>query len=351
MRYLDTDTAKRISKIGLGTWQFGSAEWGYGDEYSKRRAGAIVRRAVELGVTLFDTAEIYNSGNSERILGRALGSRRESVFIADKIFPVAPGVTLMKQRAMASAKRLGVSHLDLYQVHYPNPLVSDRGIMRRMRASQRAGLVGEVGVSNYSVERWRSAENALGSRILSNQVQYNLADRSAENDLLPFAERHGRIVIAFSPLAQGLLSGRYQDANRPGDRVRATSPHFRPESLERTKPLIGVLREIAEGHGATPAQIALAWTIQHPFVAAIPGASSIEQLEMNAAAAEIRLSDDENQALQTASRGSSGTGRQRSPIRRRLSELRHCARGGRYLTETLWRDSFRQGGPASDRRG
>lgn len=351
MRYLETDTTKRISKIGLGTWQFGSAEWGYGDEYSKRQACAIVRRAVELGVTLFDTAEIYNAGNSERILGHALGSRRESVFIADKIFPVTPGVTLMKQRAMASAKRLGVPQLDLYQVHYPNPVVSDRGIMRRMRASQRAGLVTEVGVSNYSVERWQSAENALGSRILSNQVQYNLADRSAENDLLPFAETHDRIVIAYSPLAQGLLSGRYQDANRPGDRVRATSQHFRPESMERTKPLIGVLREIAEGHRATSAQIALAWTIRHPFVAAIPGASSIEQMEMNAAAAEISLSDDEYQALHTASLWSCGTSRQRSLVRRKLSELKHCARGGRYLTETLWRDSFLKDGPAPGRQG
>src|SRR6201998_4690481 len=104
MRYLDTDTAKRISKIGLGTWQFGSEEWGYDDEYSKRQACAIVRRAVELGVTLFDTAEIYNAGNSERILGHALGSRRESVFIAKKIFPVVPEGPLMKKRRQRGRK-------------------------------------------------------------------------------------------------------------------------------------------------------------------------------------------------------------------------------------------------------
>lgn len=120
MRYLDIGTAKNISKVGLGTWQFGSKEWGYGEEYSEHRARAIVRRAVELGVTLFDTAEIYSAGHSERILGRTLGAHRESAFIADKIFPLIPAVPPVKQRAAASARRLGVSHLDLYQVHYPN---------------------------------------------------------------------------------------------------------------------------------------------------------------------------------------------------------------------------------------
>jgi len=339
MRYLNIDTAKKISKIGLGTWQFGSKEWGYGEDYSKSRARAIVSRAVELGVTLFDTAEIYSAGDSERILGGALGAERESVFIADKIFPLIPEVPFVERRAMASANRLGVSHLDLYQVHYPNPLVRDRTIMRGMRALQHAGVVDEVGVSNYSVERWQTAENALGSRILSNQVQYNLVDRSAENDLLPFAESHGHIMIASSPLAQGLLSGRYHGDSSPQDRVRATSSHFRPENIERTKPLIRVLCEVAEAHGATPAQIALAWVIQHPVVAAIPGASSIEQLERNVSAAEIQLADDEYQALQAASLWSRENDGKESPACRKLSELKHCARAGRYLAKTLWHDS------------
>jgi aryl-alcohol dehydrogenase-like predicted oxidoreductase len=339
MRYLDSGTAKKISKIGLGTWQFAASEWGYGEEYAGRAAYAIVRRAVELGVTLFDTAEIYSAGHSERILGRALGDYRDSVCIADKIFPLGPDVPLVKRRAMASAGRLGVSRLDLYQVHYPNPLVRDHTLMRGMRSLQRAGLVDEVGVSGYSVARWRAAENALGSRILSNQVSYSLVDRSAEEDLLPFAESHARIIIAHSPLAQGLLSGRYHGTSRPGDRVRATSSHFRPESIERTRPLITVLREVAEAHHATPAQIALAWVIQHPAVAAIPGASSVEQLERNAAAAEILLADDEYRALQAASRWSRAPAMRQSSPRRRLSELKHCARAGWYLAKTVWHDS------------
>jgi aryl-alcohol dehydrogenase-like predicted oxidoreductase len=162
MRYLDVDTAPKISKIGLGAWQFG-AEWGYGPGYAERDAAAIVQRAIDLGVTLFDTAEADGFGRSERVLGRALGDRRASVFLATKLFPVLPVAPVVEQRAVASANRLGTRLLDLYQVHQPNPLVRDGTTMRGMRALQTVGLVGEVGVSNYSLDRWRAAERALGA--------------------------------------------------------------------------------------------------------------------------------------------------------------------------------------------
>ena len=301
MRYLSTGTAAKMSRIGLGTWQFGSREWGYGESYARQEAHAIVRRALELGITLFDTAEIYGFGRSERVLGEALGEDRESVFLATKIFPVVPVAPVVEQRAVASASRLGARRLDLYQVHQPNPLVRDGTIMRGMRALQRVGLVGEVGVSNYSLERWRAAEKALGSRVLSNQVRYSLVDRSPERDLLPFAESTGHVVIAYSPLAQGLLSGKYDRASRPANRVRVANPLFLPDNLERAGDLIAALREVAHAHSASPAQIALAWVIHHPAVVAIPGASSVGQLESNAAAADIELTDSEYQALREAS--------------------------------------------------
>jgi aryl-alcohol dehydrogenase-like predicted oxidoreductase len=300
MRYLSTSTGRQISKIGLGTWQFGSREWGYGDRYASDVARAVVRRALELGITLFDTAEIYGFGRSERILGEALGEDRESVFLATKIFPLLPVAPVVEQRAVASANRLGARRLDLYQVHQPNPLVRDGTIMRGMRALQRVGLVGEVGVSNYSLQRWRAAEDALGSPVLSNQVPYSLVARAPERELLPYASAHSRIVLAYSPLAQGLLSGRYHPGNRPANRVRAANPLFLPENLQRAGDLLAALGEVAAAHSATPAQIALAWVIRHPAVAAIPGASSVEQLESNAAAAQIDLSDDQYQALAAA---------------------------------------------------
>jgi aryl-alcohol dehydrogenase-like predicted oxidoreductase len=300
MRYLSTVPGKQISKIGLGTWQFGSREWGYGSQYADEVAQAIVRRAVELRVTLFDTAEIYGFGRSERILGRALGEDRESVFLATKILPVLPVAPVVEQRAVASANRLGARRLDLYQVHQPNPVVRDGTIMRGMRALQRVGLVGEVGVSNYSLRRWRAAEEALGSPVLSNQVPYSLVARGPEQDLLPYASSAGRVVLAYSPLAQGLLSGRYHPGNLPANRVRAANPLFLPENLQRAGELLTILGEVATAHSATPAQIALAWVIRHPAVAAIPGASSVEQLESNVAAAEIDLADDQYQALADA---------------------------------------------------
>ena len=151
MRYLDIDTAPKISKIGLGTWQFGAKEWGYGEGYAGQEAKEIVGRAIDLGVTLFDTAEIYGFGRSERILGEALGDRRASVFLATKIFPLVPVAPVVEQRAVASANRLGIRLIDLYQVHQPNPLFRDGTIMRGMSALQRVGLVREVGVSNYSL--------------------------------------------------------------------------------------------------------------------------------------------------------------------------------------------------------
>jgi aryl-alcohol dehydrogenase-like predicted oxidoreductase len=322
MRYLDIGTTPRISKIGLGTWQFGAREWGYGQDYAGQQARDIVRRALGLGVTLFDTAEIYGFGRSERILGEALRERPEPpVFLATKLFPVLPLAPVVEQRAVASASRLGTRRIDLYQVHWPNPVVSDGTIMRGMSTLQRVGLVGEVGVSNYPLARWQAAERALGGRILSNQVRYNLADRAPEKDLLPFAAEAGRVIIAYSPLAQGLLSGRYDRASRPANRVRAGNPLFLPENLDRASNLIGVLREVADAHQATPAQIALAWVIRHPAVTAIPGASSVEQLESNVAAAEIELSDDECAALSAASdRFQPVTGRAAAPamIRARL---------------------------------
>lgn len=299
MRYVPLDTPKPISKIGLGTWQFGSREWGYGPDY-EQRAAQIVRRALELGVTLFDTAEIYGFGRSERILGAALGDDRAKVVVASKIFPVLPLAPVVQQRAVASAARLGVAGIDLYQVHQPNPVVADTTTMRGMRTLQDVGLVGEVGVSNYGLRRWRFAEAALGRRVLSNQVRYSMVDRGPEKDLIPYAEQAGRIVIAYSPLGQGFLSGRYDARNPPAGAVRRANPYFLPENLERGTELIATLREVADAHDATPSQIALAYLLRHPNVVAIPGASAVEQVERNAAAAEIDLADDEYAALVTA---------------------------------------------------
>ncbi len=303
MRYLEIDTAKPYSKIGLGTWQFGSREWGYGRDYAEGESRQLVARALELGVTVFDTAELYGFGRSERILGAALDAADvdpSRIVVATKIFPVFPVAPVVVQRGVASAARLG-RRIDLYQVHQANPVIRDGTTMRGMRALRAAGVVDDVGVSNYPLQRWREAETVLGSRVLTNQVRYSLVARGPERDVLPFAAAHGRLVLAWSPLAQGLLSGRYDPTHRPANRVRALNPLFLPENLHRAAPLIATLRRVADAHDATPAQVALAWTIRHPAVVAIPGASSVAQLEANVAAAEIALTDAEAAELSATS--------------------------------------------------
>jgi aryl-alcohol dehydrogenase-like predicted oxidoreductase len=301
VKYLDVDGIGRVSRIGLGTLQFGSPEWGYGDQYASGTARDIVQRALALGVTLFDTAEIYGSGKSERVLGEALGDRRADVAVATKISPVVPFPSVVKQRERASARRLQLGRIPLYQIHWP-PRVPDSVIMPGMRSLLDRSDIGAAGVSNYSLARWQKADAALGRPVISNQVHFSLAHPDALDDLVPFSERENRILIAYSPLAQGLLGGKYGLDNRPGDGARAANPLFGTENLRRAEPLLQTLRDIAREAGAKPAQVALAWLISLPGVVAIPGASSVDQLESNVAAADIELTAESRNALTDAAR-------------------------------------------------
>ena len=298
MKYVEVGGV-RVSAIGLGTWQFGSAEWGYGAAFAHTEAGAIVQRSLDLGVTLIDTAEVYGLGRSERIVGQAIRGRREQIFIATKIFPI--GFPLqVAGRAQGSARRLGVDHLDLYQQHWPSPMFPPWSIMPRFKRLVDSGLVRHVGVSNHTLDAWQKAEAAFDGPVLSNQVKFSMVNREPEVDLLPWAQQNGRIVIAYSPLGQGLLSGKYQKALPRNFRRRRRA--FSAESRARLEPLIAALKSIASKHGATEAQVALAWLIRKPNVVAIPGASSLRQAEENAAAADLDLSSDEDAELSALAR-------------------------------------------------
>ena len=301
MKFLEVPGLGQVSRVGLGTWQFGSREWGYGEGYASDAAIRIVARARELGVTLFDTAEIYGFGRSERILAEALGADRDQVVVASKVFPVAPFPAVVRNRERASARRLQIRRIPLYQVHQPNPVVPDSVIMPGMRSLMQDELIGAVGVSNYSLHRWRQADDALGQPVVSNQVQFSLAHADPLEDLVPFAQRENRMVIAYSPLAQGLLGGRYSVDNRPGG-VRAANPLFGTENLRRVAPLLDTLRQVADAHNVKPAQVALAWLLSLPQVVVIPGASSVEQLELNVSAAELELDAPSQAALTEAAR-------------------------------------------------
>lgn len=301
MRYLDLH-GEHLSRIGLGTWQFGSREWGYGDAYDTREAAAIVRRALDLGITVFDTAEAYGRGRSEEILGAAIGDAE--AFVATKFLPLIPTPGNVVRHAHRSIQRLGRSPLDLYQIHWPHPHAPLSWSMAGLRRLLDEGLIRHAGVSNFGLRRWLRAERILGRPVLSNQVQFNLVKRSPADLLIPHAAANRRVVIAYSPLAQGLLSGSYAPDRRPeGFRRRnPANPLSSTRRLAAATPLIGALREIGEAHDATPAQVALAWVIRHPNVVAIPGARTVEQLERNAAAADLALTAEEHAHLTEVAR-------------------------------------------------
>ncbi len=293
MRYVEVE-GLRVSLIGLGTWQFGSREWGYGEAYAAEVAPALVRRAVELGITLIDTAEGYGPGRSERIIGATLATmpavERARLIVATKFLPIAPAEPILAWQAAGSRRRLGVDALDLYYAHWPNPLVSPHRVMQAVRPLVASGVVRRVGVSNYSLDGWRAAERALRAPVVANQVRFSLVSPGPTEDLVPYAAAMDRLVVAYSPLGQGLLT---EAATGTVGWMRAMNPLFRASGQPRMVTLIDAVREVAVGHHATPAQVALAWVLHHPNTVAIPGARTIAQLEENAAAADLVLTEAE----------------------------------------------------------
>ncbi len=302
MRYLDVE-GMRLSRIGLGTWQFGTREWAYGEDYATVTAPALVRRAAELGITLLDTAEAYGPGRSERIIGDTLGSLpadlREGLTVATKFTPIAPAEPIVAWQVDGSRRRLQVDALDLLYVHWKNPFVSARRVMQSVRPLVESGAVRHAGVSNFSLAQWQEAERALHRPIVANQVQLSRAAAAALDDRVPWAAHRGRAVVADSPLGQGVLAGRTAMPGRLG--------MGRPQGMRASRrpgldALQAVLGQVARTHDATPAQVALAWILSFPATIAIPGARTVEQLEETVAAAELELAADEVARLTAVAR-------------------------------------------------
>ncbi len=294
MRYVEAG-GLIVSRVGLGAWQFGSREWGYGTTYASLVAPALLRRALDLGITLIDTAEVYGPGRSERIIGATLAplpaEERVRLVVATKFMPIAPVEPILAWQAAGSRHRLGVDALDLYYAHWPNPFVSERRVMQAVRPLVAAGLVRRVGVSNYSLDQWRAAERALRAPVVANQVRFSLVSPGPARDLVPYAVAQDRLVVAYSPLAQGALAGAAAAGTVRG--LRARDPLFRPSGQRWMARLVDAVNEIGAARHATGAQVALAWVLHHPNTVAIPGARTVEQLEQNAAAANLVLSDAE----------------------------------------------------------
>lgn len=293
----------QVSRIGLGMWQAGGAQWG--PDVNDPDCIAAMQRAAELGVNLIDTAEVYGQGHSEEVVGRAIQEiGRDQIVLATKVAGHHLRHDDVIRACEGSLKRLGVSEIDVYQVHWPDPWeqVPLRETMGALEFLHKKGRIRAVGVSNFAVRDLDEARSHLSrTDIVSNQVRYSLLHREVEAEVLPYCRREGISILAYSPLAQGVLTGRYGPANVPTDPVRKQSRLFRPENLRAADRLIATLRKIGEGHGKTIPQVALNWLHRDPTVIPIPGAKRSSQAEENAGATGWTLADAEVRSIDEAS--------------------------------------------------
>ena len=257
-------TGEKVSVIGMGCWQIGLSK-NHGDWAGEV---ASLRRGIELGMNLIDTAERYSAGRSEELVGEAVRDCRDDVFIATKVAPPNLHHDAVIRACKDSIRRLGVSYVDLYQVHWSDPAVPIKETMSAMEQLVRDGLVRYIGVSNFSAAETEDARAALArNEISSNQVEYALTNRSVESDILPYCVRENITLMAYSPLARGRIVG-----SIPAD----------------------ILRKYA----MSPAQAMLNWVTRNEQVVAIPKASSVKHQEENASSVAVRLSAAEYDKMQ-----------------------------------------------------
>jgi aryl-alcohol dehydrogenase-like predicted oxidoreductase len=303
MASLTLGTSTAIAPLGIGTWAWGDTLfWNYGKDYSAAELQESFKTALELGVNFFDTAEIYGFGESERLLGRFKQQAPEApVQIATKYFPLPWrfNAGAVADALTASLKRLQVASVPLYQVHWPlDFLMSQKTLMDAMADEVQQGRIGAIGVSNYSVEQMQKAHKFLAARgipLAANQVQYSLLARQIEhNGVMAAARDLGVVILAYSPLAQGLVTGKYTVENyQPPTGARKLDPRFSRQGLEKLAPVIQELKAIGAVHGKTPAQVALNWLIAQGNVMVIPGAKSAEQVRQNAGALGWEMTAEE----------------------------------------------------------
>lgn len=291
--------------LGLGAWSWGDRlSWSYGETHTLQDVQEAYKASVDAGIKLIDTAEGYGFGQSERILGSLVQPHENKLLICSKFFPYPWRLTRtsLKKALKGSLKRLGLPQIDLYLIHWPTPPVAIEVWMQAMGESVLAGMIEEVGVSNFNKRQMRRAQEALskyGLRLAANQVLYNLIHRNPErNGILETCREDQIMLLAYSPLAQGMLTGKYSPGGpRPKGRMRARYRSI----LGSLRPLVSKLQAIGEAHGGkTPAQVALNWTLSRG-VLPIPGAKNRAQAVENAQALGWELTDQEIFELNQAS--------------------------------------------------
>ncbi|MEA3309570.1 MAG: aldo/keto reductase [Chloroflexota bacterium] len=294
-----------VSPLGIGTWQWGDRwMWGYGKDYGVDDVRAAFEAAVESGVTFVDTAEVYGLGRSEKLLGSFIASSKAQVCVATKFFPFPWRVTKgqLVNALRQSLKRLGLQQVDLYQLHFPRSARAIETWGEALAEVVEAGLTRAVGVSNYNAEQTGRIYNVLAARgipLATNQIHYSLLQHEPEHKgVLQTCRDLGVTIIAYSPLAKGLLTGKYTPQNLPAGLRRRM---YDVERLAEIQPLIALMQEIGGAYGdKTPAQVALNWLLCKGTLP-IPGAKNARHVRSNAGALGWRMTSAEVAALDEAS--------------------------------------------------
>ena len=303
-----------LSSIGIGCWAFGGGDyWG---EQNQKDVDAVVYRAIEMGINVFDTARMYNEGESEISLGKALQGKRDRAFVISKVTPARAYFKTLKEECEISLKNLGTDHLDLYMMHWPiNPLgikhfTDDRKIIAHPPTTEEAfaallelkkeGKILHIGVSNYGITQLKEAV-AICPEIEADELSYNIISRAIEAEIIPYCTRNRISIISSMTLQQGVLAGIYQTpADVPPhqahsrhfaqERGQGTSRHFESGAEDEVFRTVALLREISGELGITAAQLSVAWVLANPAIAcALIGSRNETELEENIKAANIRL--------------------------------------------------------------
>ena len=299
MQYRSLGKTKiEITPIIFGGWQAGKSGWTNIDD---AQTIAAHQAAFDSGITTFDTAEAYGEGYSERILAQALGSKRDQIVIATKVFADHLKPVQIVEACERSLKNLGTDRIDLYQIHWPAgsfgseavPIAESMGALNQLKES---GKIRAIGVSNFS--RAQLAEAAQYGRIDSLQPPYSLFWRQVEAETVPYCVENKISIIAYSPMAQGLLTGKFDRAHKfdEGDN-RANNKLFQGETYERAQNALDMLRPLADKYGVTLGQLSLAWLIAQPQTSAIVGARNAEQATQNAVGGDIEIDEDDLEAI------------------------------------------------------
>jgi aryl-alcohol dehydrogenase-like predicted oxidoreductase len=298
-----------VSAVGIGTWAWGDRLfWGYGQTYGAAEVAAAFQISLESGITFFDTAEIYGMGESERLLGRFCKGQSTLIQIATKYGPTPWRLTKQSviEAVQKSLERLQMDSIALYQVHWPFTfLMSQRTLMEGLAETVNRGWVKSVGVSNYSTAQMQEAHDLLmrwNVPLAVNQVRYSLVTRQIEKQgILSRAQQLGVTILAYSPLAQGLLTGKYTADNTP-EGARRMDTRFSANGLAKYTPVFNVLQKCAATHNKTVGQVALNWLMQQEGVIPIPGAKTAKQAQENAGAMGWALAPQELEDLEVVSR-------------------------------------------------